>query len=657
MRCLDSAPTPPSPRRSSRRGATVTFILVAYLLLPAAALEAQNFRVDTTNDGVDSNPGNGLCATASGACSLRAAVQEANALGGSHFIEIPAVVAPGIYALTLHGAGDDAATSGDLDIHADVTIFGTGSGRITITASPTDRIFDVHPGGRLRLSDFMIQGGRAEGGSGGCIRNRGVVELSAVAIRDCRALYGGGVANIEGAHLDAINTTISENIAADQGGGVGNSGAGSVAHFLHCTIADNTAASGTGLHNLSTATVSNTILDNGTGTGNCAGATPISLGHNIDSGNSCFFSEASDLINTDPLLGNLVQNGGRSFTHALQPGSPAIDAGGEEECPEVDQRGHLRPAVGTAAGIARCDIGAYEFGALAPTPTPTATPTSTGTIPPTPTETATETPTAEDTPTPVASPTASASPTSTATPTSSPTPAVPPQVIVDIAQAHPGSVVEVAVRIAIGTYAISGINTELGFDPQWIPALRRNGDGPDCNSNLPDTAAAFVFRPAGCVDDECTQIFVAVFPTFPIRAIADGATLFTCRFAVADDAPVATYPLDLGPLVVSDVTGNAITTTVGVDGAIEVGPAPTATPIDTATPTPTATPSPSPTPDCTGDCNQDGRVTVDEIVTLVSIALGTISLDGCLAADGNRDGRVTVDEIVTAVSNGLSGCI
>jgi hypothetical protein len=59
---------------------------------------------------------------------------------------------------------------------------------------------------------------------------------------------------------------------------------------------------------------------------------------------------------------------------------------------------------------------------------------------------------------------------------------------------------------------------------------------------------------------------------------------------------------------------------------------------------------------CTGDCNNDRQVTVDEIITGVVIALGTGSVDGCPAFDSNADGEVTVDEIVTAVNNALSGC-
>ncbi len=59
---------------------------------------------------------------------------------------------------------------------------------------------------------------------------------------------------------------------------------------------------------------------------------------------------------------------------------------------------------------------------------------------------------------------------------------------------------------------------------------------------------------------------------------------------------------------------------------------------------------------CTGDCSNDGQVTVDEIITGVNIGLGTAAIGSCLAFDSNADGQVTVDEIVTAVNNALSGC-
>lgn len=58
---------------------------------------------------------------------------------------------------------------------------------------------------------------------------------------------------------------------------------------------------------------------------------------------------------------------------------------------------------------------------------------------------------------------------------------------------------------------------------------------------------------------------------------------------------------------------------------------------------------------CVGDCNDSGDVTVDEIVTMVNLAL-TGGTTGCTAADGNSDGSVTVDEIITAVNNALVGC-
>jgi hypothetical protein len=88
--------------------------------------------------------------------------------------------------------------------------------------------------------------------------------------------------------------------------------------------------------------------------GNCAG--PLTdLGHNMSSDSSCSFTNTGSLNDTDPMLGQLADNGGPTLTMALLLGSPAIDAGNTSAAPATDQRGLPRPR-GQAA-----DIGAYEF--------------------------------------------------------------------------------------------------------------------------------------------------------------------------------------------------------------------------------------------------------------------------------------------------------
>ena len=59
---------------------------------------------------------------------------------------------------------------------------------------------------------------------------------------------------------------------------------------------------------------------------------------------------------------------------------------------------------------------------------------------------------------------------------------------------------------------------------------------------------------------------------------------------------------------------------------------------------------------CTGDCNGDSLVTVDELVKGVNIALSILPVTDCPAFDRNNDGTVTVDELVTGVNAALSGC-
>ena len=119
--------------------------------------------------------------------------------------------------------------------------------------------------------------------------------------------------------------------------------------------------------------VENTIVSAGVanaGFENCGG-TPISLGHNLDSLNQCHFTATGDLVDADPMLGPLQDNGGPVQTLALEAGSPAIDSGTDSGCPETDGRGVLRPAG------AACDIGAFEVATPAAT-TSEANPTASG---------------------------------------------------------------------------------------------------------------------------------------------------------------------------------------------------------------------------------------------------------------------------------------
>jgi len=71
------------------------------------------------------------------------------------------------------------------------------------------------------------------------------------------------------------------------------------------------------------------------------------------------------------------------------------------------------------------------------------------------------------------------------------------------------------------------------------------------------------------------------------------------------------------------------------------------------TPTPTATPTPRP---CVGDCNNDGHVTIDELVAMVNMALTGVGQSACAWADRSADGTIDVPEIIDAVDAALYGC-
>jgi CSLREA domain-containing protein len=121
---------------------SVLAILLAQFGLGSVAAAA-NFTVNSTADAVDANPGDGLCETRTpGECTLRAAVQETNVLPGEDTITIPA----GTYYLSIAGAWEDNAATGDLDITDDLVVTGAGMGVTLIDGNELDRIFDIRSG-------------------------------------------------------------------------------------------------------------------------------------------------------------------------------------------------------------------------------------------------------------------------------------------------------------------------------------------------------------------------------------------------------------------------------------------------------------------------------------------------------------------------------
>ena len=244
----------------------------------------------------------------------------------------------------------------------------------------------IENSGTLTIAYSTISDNITNGAFAGGIRNLGNLEVlnSTISGNSARGA-GGGISN--SGTLEVTNSTISGNSAGTAGGGIyGSSGSLMV---TNSTITDNVANSdadnsfdpsggddGGGIKILSgTAEVKNTIIagnfdiPNNDGTGNVhpdvSGNFTITDSNLIGdgTGSTGFVNGVNENIvgsstnPIDPLLGPLQNNGGPTFTHALLPGSPAINAGNNANIPEgitTDQRGEPRIVGGTV------DIGAFE---------------------------------------------------------------------------------------------------------------------------------------------------------------------------------------------------------------------------------------------------------------------------------------------------------
>ena len=221
--------------------------------------------------------------------------------------------------------------------------------------------FADHSAATLTITNSTISGNLAEHAGGGGIASgsgklsRSIVTVSNSTISGNSADYGGGIYNgsSNGGIISGVtvsNSTLSGNSASVSGGGIYNGNGGGSA----------------------TLELSNTILNTGSSGGNIFndGGTVTSHGYNLSSDNGGgYLTGTGDQINTDPLLGPLQDNGGPTFTHALLPGSPAINAGDPSFTPPpfYDQRGPGFDRIATG----RIDIGSFEVQAkTTPTPTP-----------------------------------------------------------------------------------------------------------------------------------------------------------------------------------------------------------------------------------------------------------------------------------------------
>lgn len=311
----------------------------------------------------------------SGAGSLRQALIDANAaVGGAHVITISATGTINLLSAL------------PLIVNISVSINGPGAASLTLNRSSGGNYAFFETPLVLYTQAFGFSGMRLQngaGGSGAIATTGGNTTINQCVIANNFGSFAGGGVGLLSTNATITNTTFSGNSTPLQGSAINaqgstltisnstfsgnqitgtNGNAGAISHFANgqsmtltnVTFSGNTSASvfggGAALVSQNPGSYRNTIFSGQSPQISGSGAS--SLGNNICSDGSGGLSAAGDLPNTNPLLAALGSYGGPNQTHALLPGSPAINAGTSTGAPTTDQRGISR--VGTT------DIGAYE---------------------------------------------------------------------------------------------------------------------------------------------------------------------------------------------------------------------------------------------------------------------------------------------------------
>jgi len=327
--------------------------------LALASPSSVTFTVNSPLDRIDDNVGDGICHTASGTCTLRAAVMEADVASSTAGATI--ILPAGIYSLTIPAAVPDGPENGDLNLIAGnpmISIVGAGAASTIIDANQNDRVLSVQKGRTASLSGVTLRGGSLVNDYGGGINNNGILALDRVTVsgNDAGAAdgTGGGIEN--GGVMTVTESTIGPDNTAYYCAGICNDGtllvdrstiAGNHASvgggiyqdpyyhmfLINSTISHNSAiGDGGGIFNNGTANVYNTsIVFNSADSGNAGG----SYGGGVDNGNFGTFNLRNTLVagnnsgNTypDDCHGTLGTYGNNLFTQASPCTLVPADAG------------------------------------------------------------------------------------------------------------------------------------------------------------------------------------------------------------------------------------------------------------------------------------------------------------------------------------------
>lgn len=243
------------------------------LVFSCSAFAAPIFSVNSTSDANDDVPGDGVCHTPAGTCTLRAAISEANRVAGSDVtINLPA----GTYILQILPSASDDEFSGDLNLAAPVSgsplimLVGAGATTTIIDANHIDRVMHVALSRRASIHGVTLRGGTSMSGgagvfnagtlaidqsrimdntaledAGGGIINTGSLTLNRVGISQNKAALGAGIYNERALAID--DSSIFDNQASLYGGGIYTLDPAANAKITTSTISHNQAGSGGGI--------------------------------------------------------------------------------------------------------------------------------------------------------------------------------------------------------------------------------------------------------------------------------------------------------------------------------------------------------------------------------------------------------------------------